>query len=135
MNQKQRLLNVLRDLAVQFCDERIGQVIVNVAIVSRPPRPIRTTDAADSEFCDAAIRRILAWDGYLKGELTDLRREIVEQIAMLWLRSDERFGTWISRIASTEDEGLIDISDEDLLDALRKAAAAPSGGAVPPEET
>ncbi len=117
-----QLLCVLERLASTFAEERIGQLIVNVATLSRPPTPIRAIEATDCELRDSAIRREKTADTKIHAGLTRQRQEIIQLIRECWPR-EVPLGRWISEIAKKADTTLIHISDEELVEVLRSEHA------------
>jgi hypothetical protein len=114
-----QLLTALERLAAKLPEERIGQLIVNVATISRPPTPIRAIEATDRELRDSAIRREETANVTLNLELTELRQEIFCLIRKCWPR-EEPLGRWISAIAKKRGTtNLIHIDDDELASVLR----------------
>ncbi len=117
MNKRSQLIQTLDRLVDKFPEERIGQLIVNVATISRPPRPIRTTEATDNELYEAAIRRELSGEPSEFGSPSPLRQEIIRLAGQRWPEA-VAFGKWISEMAKQTGTTLIHVSDRDLHDAL-----------------
>ena len=117
MNERSQLIQILERLIDRFPDERIGQLIVNVATIARPPKPIRTTEATDRELYEAAVRRELIAEPLDIVNPSPRRQAIIRLAAERWPEGLP-FGQWISQVAKHTGTTLIHISDSDLRRAL-----------------
>lgn len=117
MNERSQLIQALSRLVDKFPEERVGQLIVNVATLSRPPTPVRTTEATDHELYEAAIQRESFAEPQQHARLSPLRHEVIRLAGERWPQAAS-FGRWISDVAKQTGSTLIHVSDEDLQGAL-----------------